>query len=166
MKTDDDSEEAKKPPGNNSGKQKNPVSDANAEKEELQRARRQVPKRAGQSREPRPGNANSGPAAPAMFRKTELWDKPPLFRSEEPMMRQKAMAAVLGPDTDIPYVPFEDSLRNLIGQVVRRQETIARRLAGQVDDLHDRIDALEDTIELMIARFDRRISSLEKERES
>ena len=29
------------------------------------------------------------PAAQAMFRKTELWDKPPLFRSEVPVLRQK-----------------------------------------------------------------------------
>ena len=170
MKTDEDSEEAEEPPGNHSGNQKNSVSNANKENEELQWARRHVPEGAAQPPKARPAAADSGqvsaPAAQAAFRKTELWDKPPLFRSEVPVVRQKALAAVFGPATEIPYMLFEDSLRNLTAAFVRRQETIAGRLAGQVDDLHDRIDALEEKIERVIARLDRRVSSLEKERES
>ena len=101
-----------------------------------------------------------------MFRKTELRDRPPLFRSEEPVLRQNTLLNLQGPDAEVPYGPFEEALRNLTSAIVRLQETIAQRLAGQVDELHDRLDALEDRIELPIDRIDCRISRLEEESES
>jgi hypothetical protein len=170
MKTDEDSGEADEPP------EEPPSSECRAKKlkreenEELQRARNHRAQDQAHLPESRPASANAEPAtepaAQAAFRKTELRDKPPLFRSGEPVLRQKTLSRMLGQDTDIPYMPYEDALRSLTAAIVQHQETIARRIAGEVDELHDRLDALEDRIELAMDRLDRRVSSLEKERES
>jgi hypothetical protein len=171
MKTDDDSEEARKPPGNTSGKQKNPVSDANAEKEELQWVRRHAARGPAQCRESRPADTNAKTAArpaaaEAMFRKTELRNKPSIFRPEEPVVREKTLVRVMGQDAAIPYTMYEDALRTLTASFVQRQETIAGQLAAEIDELHDRIDILEDRIEMAIDHVSHRLSRLEKERES
>jgi hypothetical protein len=166
MKTDDGSGEADEPPAKKSDKPEKSIRNACEENEELQGARGHVSQDPAHQPESRPASANTEPAAQAVFRKTELRDRPPLFRSEEPVLRQNTLLNLQGPDAEVPYGPFEDALRNLTSVIVRRQEAIAQRLAGQADELHDRLDAPEDRLELTIDRIDRRISRLEEERES
>ena len=182
MKTDDESEDAEKPPGNNSGNQENSVADVYEENEELQWARRHQPKGRTKQPETRPAGVDAkpqgkpapkpapkpaaGPVAGAAFRKTEFRDKPPIFRSEEPVVREKTLIRVMGQDAAIPYTVYEDALRTLTASIVQRQERIAQRLAGEIDELHDRIDILEDKIEMAFDHVRNRLSSLEKERES
>jgi hypothetical protein len=171
MKTDDDSGEAGEPP------EEPPSSESSArtfeceENEELQWARRHAACAPAQRRESRPAGVKAKTAArpaaaEATFRKTELWNRPPLFRSEEPVVRQKTLLRVIGQEYAIPYTSYEDALRNLTAAILQRQETIARGLAREVDELHDRLDVLEDRMEVTINHLDRRLSSLEKERES
>jgi hypothetical protein len=167
MKTDEDSGEADEPPEEPPSSECIDKKFEREENEELQQADRHVLADPAQLPESRPAVANSEPAtepaARAAFRKTELWHRPPLFRSGESVPRQRNLQ---GPYAEVPYEPFENALRNLTAAIVRRQETIAQRLAGEVDELHDRLDALEYRIELTIDRIDHRIGSLEEERES
>lgn len=127
MKTDKDSEEAPKPPGNNSGEKKNSGADVNEANEELKWARMHVPEGTAQQPKPVPANASPGNAELA-FRKTDFWNRAPLIKSEE-VVRQKG-------------------------------------LDGQADEIHERIDNLEDRIELVIYRLESRISKLEEKRRS
>jgi hypothetical protein len=106
------------------------------------------------------------PAVQAVFRKTELYDRPPLFRSEELKLRQNPLLDLQDSGAEVLYGPFEGAVRDLIWFMVRRQETIGQGLGKEVNDLHDRLDILEDRIELTIDRIDRRICSLEEERGS
>jgi predicted lipid-binding transport protein (Tim44 family) len=186
MKTDDVSEEAEEPPGKTSGEPEKSGNDAIEENEELEWARRHVPRGRIKQPETRPAVADAKPAkktatkpaaqptaqpaagstAGAAFRKTELRDRPPIFRPEEPVVREKTLLRMMGQDAAIPYTEYEDALRILTGTIVQRQEKIAERLAGEIDELHDRIDILEDRIEMAFDHIRHRISSLEKERES
>ncbi|MGB9176730.1 MAG: hypothetical protein WCB46_08350 [Methanoregula sp.] len=138
------------------------------ENEELRRARRHGAEGVAEQTEPppsgRPESAMpSQPEIPAVFRKTELYDRPLLFRSEEPQLKQNPMPDP-GPDAEVPYGLFEVSLRDLVRSMIRRQETMGQGLAKEAGHLHDRLDILEDHIELTIDRMDRRICSLEEER--
>jgi hypothetical protein len=127
MKTDDDSEDAEKPPGNNSGNREKSVADVDEANEELEWAWKHVPKGTAHQPEPTPASASHGNAELA-FRKTEFWNRAPLIKSEE-VVRQKG-------------------------------------LDGQADEIHERIDNLEDRIELVIYRLENRISKLEEKRRS
>jgi hypothetical protein len=182
MKTDDISEEAEEPPGKTPGEPEHSGEDTVEENEELEWSRRHQPKGRTKQPETRPAGANTkppekpaarpavkqaaGPTAGAAFRKTELRDRPPIFRPEEPAVREKTLLRVMGQDAAIPYTAYEDALRTLTATIVQRQERIAGRLAGEIDELHDRIDILEDRIEMAFDHLRHRLSSLEKERES
>jgi len=124
MRTDDDSEEADEPPGNNSGEPEKTPNNAREENEELQWARRHVPQ------------GGSGPRL--MFRKTELHDRPPGFRS----------------------------YRNATSPASDRGNRIAKELARQIAALRERLDDAEDRIDRAIDRLDRRLLALDHEGES
>jgi hypothetical protein len=182
MKTDDVSEEAEEPPGKTPGEPEKSGNDACGENEELEWSRRHQPKRRTKQPETRPAIADAkspeklatksaaqpaaGPRAAAAFRKTELRNKPPIFRPEEPGVREKTLTRVMGQDAAIPYTMYEDVLRTMTATIVQRQEKIAGRLAGEIDKLHDRLDVLEDRFEMAIDHVRHRLSNLEKERES
>jgi hypothetical protein len=174
MKTDDVSEEAEEPSGKTPGGPEKSGEDTVEENEELEWSRRHQPRGRIKQPETRPAVASTklpekpaaGPTAGAAFRKTELRDRPPIFRPEEPAVREKTLLRVMGQDAAIPYTAYEDALRTLTASIVQRQERIAGRLAGEIDELHDRIDILEDRIEMAFDHVRHRLSSLEKERES
>ena len=181
MKINTDSGEAGKPPGNTPGVPKKTPDDASEENEELEWARKHVP--GGRIKQPGPAAGTTtkrpekpaagpavrqaaGPIAGAAFRKTELRDRPPIFRPEEPAVREKTLLRVMGQDAAMPYTAYEDALRTMTATIVQRQEKIAGRLSGEIDELHDRIDILEDRIEMAFDHVRNRLSNLEKERES
>ena len=124
MRTDDDSEEADEPPGNYFDEPEKSTNNASEENEELQWARRHVPQ------------GGSGPRL--VFRKTELHDRPPGFRS----------------------------YRNVTSPASDRGNRIAKELAGQIAVLRERLDDAEDRVDRAIDRLDRRLLALEHERES
>jgi hypothetical protein len=180
MKNNTDSGEADWLPGNHPGVPIKTPDDAGIENEELEWARKHVP--GGRIKQPGPAGTTTkhpektaagpavrqatGPIAGAAFRKTELRDRPPIFRPEEPAAREKTLLRVMGQDAAIPYTAYEDALRTMTATIVQRQEKIAGRLAGEIDKLHDRLDVLEDRFEMAIDHVCHRLSSLEKERES
>jgi hypothetical protein len=163
MKPDADSEEAEKPPGKNSDTTKKSRTDTKREDDD--QLRMEQPQNPALRPDSRQAGAALEPGAGDTFRKTELWDRPPIFRSEEPVQRQKILAALLGPDNEVPYTPYEDALRNLTAAIIRRQETILRQVARQLDELHDRLDILEEKFEDAFAHLEHRVAKLERERE-
>lgn len=86
MKTDDDSEEAKEPPGKNPGEMKEKIRNASEKNDELEWARKHSHQGSARQPEPQP-KASMPPATSASFRKTEFWNRAPVIRSEEPVMR-------------------------------------------------------------------------------
>jgi hypothetical protein len=129
MKTDEDNGEVDEPP------EEPPCSECIAKKsereenEELQWARNHRAQDPDHLPESRPASANSEPAtepaAQAAFRKTELWDKPPLFRSEEPIVRQK------GPDRQV------DEIHDRIDILEDRFELVIDRLERRISRLEE-----------------------------
>jgi len=73
-----------------------------------------------------------------MFRKTELYDRPPGSR---------------------PY-------RAAIAPAKICEDRVAKELAGRIAALNDRLDAFEDRIDRAIDRLDRRLLALEHQGES
>lgn len=136
MKTGDASEEAEEPPGKTPGEPEKSGNDAKEENEELEWARRHVPRGRIKQPETRPAVADAkpakktatkpaaqptaGPIAGAAFRKTEIRDRPPIFRPEEPVVREKTLLRVMGQDAAIPYTVYEDALRTLTATIVQR----------------------------------------------
>jgi hypothetical protein len=87
MKTDADSEEAEEPPGKTPGEGKENLCNAYEKNDELEWARRHTPQDSVKQQDHKP-EASMPPAASASFRKTEFWNRAPLIRSEEPVMRK------------------------------------------------------------------------------
>jgi hypothetical protein len=167
MTTTDYSQEAHEPPETNLKEPDKTMPCEQRENDELRRAHRPVPEDVAEKTEPPPsGGPGSGmpsqPEVQTVFRKTELYDRPPLFRSEVPRQRQNPLPD-LGPDAEVPYGLFETALRDLVWSMIRRQETIGQGLGKEAGHLHNRPGILEDRIGLTIDRLDRRICSLEEE---
>jgi len=124
MKTDEESGEADEPPEEPPCNECSSKKSERVENEELQWARRHVPEEW------------NGPRL--VFRKTELYDRPPGSRAY-----QAATAPATGCD-----------------------DSGAKELAGRIAALHDRLEAAEDRIDRAIDRLDRRLLALECQGES
>jgi hypothetical protein len=131
MKTDDESEEAEEPPGNNSGNQEKSVADVNVENDELWWARRHDPGDQGMQPKTRNGKTGTRKKSRLVFRKTELHDRPPGARADR---RAPAPA---------------------------RWVRVAEELGVRIAALDERVSAIELRLDQEIKRLERRILTLE-----
>lgn len=142
------------------------ITGGHEEHEELAGAQRHVPEDMACNLRQEAAEPVRSPAADPVFRKTELRDKPPWIQSKEPPIRQMELLELWSPGTEIPYQEFENALRQLTLAIAKRQQALGKSIDRQADDIHDRLDLLEEKIELALDRLDRRIMHLEKERDT
>jgi len=118
MKTDADSGEADKPPETNSKEPEKIIPEAKEETGIPVTERTHAPQGPGGWPEPVP-EPSPLPGADGKFRKTELWDRPPHFRSEVPVMRENGIDRQLDEIHDRIDI-LEDRFELVIDRIERR----------------------------------------------